>query len=89
MGAYAAVLGGLDVLTFTAGVGENSPALRAAVVATLGRLGMSLDPGRNEARSREARVVSPDGSPVTVAVVPTNEELEIARQAADLLAHQG
>ncbi|GAB2592025.1 acetate kinase [Microlunatus antarcticus] len=85
VGAYTAVLGGLDVLTFTAGVGENAPVLRARVLQTLGRLGLSVDPGRNEAPSREARVISPDGSPVTVLVVPTNEELEIARQAAALL----
>lgn len=89
VGAYTAVLGGLDVLTFTAGVGENAPALRAAVVATLGRLGLSVDPARNEASSSDARVISPDGSPVTVLVVPTNEELEIARQAAALLAARG
>jgi acetate kinase len=87
VGAYLAVLGGLDVLTFTAGVGENAPRLRAAVVETLGRLGLSIDPGRNEAPSREARIISPDGSPVTVLVVPTNEELEIARQTAALLDH--
>ncbi|HEY0241012.1 MAG TPA: acetate kinase [Friedmanniella sp.] len=85
VGAYAAVLGGLDVLTFTAGVGENAPVLRAAVVQTLGRLGLAVDPARNESPSREARVISPDGSPVTVLVVPTNEELEIARQSAALL----
>ena len=85
VGAYTAVLGGLDVLTFTAGVGENAPALRATVLETLGRLGLAVDPGRNEAPSREARVISPDGSPVTVLVVPTNEELEIGRQAAALL----
>ena len=85
VGAYTAVLGGLDVLTFTAGVGENAPALRAAVVKTLGRLGLAVDPDRNEAASHEARVISPDGSAVTVLVVPTNEELEIARQAAALL----
>jgi len=85
VGAYTAVLGGLDVLTFTAGVGENAPALRATVLETLGRLGLAVDPARNEAPSREARVISPDGSPVTVLVVPTNEELEIGRQAAALL----
>ena len=85
VGAYLAVLGGLDVLTFTAGVGENAPRLRAAVVETLGRLGLAVDPDRNEAPSRDARIISPDGSPVTVLVVPTNEELEIARQAAALL----
>lgn len=85
IGAYAAVLGGLDVLTFTAGVGENSPVLRARVAETLGRLGIAVDPDRNEAPSRAPRVISPDGSPVTVTVVPTNEELEIARQAMALL----
>jgi acetate kinase len=85
VGAYAAVLGGLDVLTFTAGVGENSPVLRARVTETLGRLGIAVDPALNEADSREARVISPEGSAVTVCVVPTNEELEIARQTAALL----
>ncbi len=89
VGAYTAVLGGLDVLTFTAGVGENAPALRAAVVANLGRLGIAVDPELNESRSREARVISPEGAPVTVTVVPTNEELEIARQAAALLDASG
>jgi len=85
VGAYIAVLGGLDVLTFTAGVGENAPALRAAVVETLGRLGLAVDRDRNEAPSREARIISPDSAPVTITVVPTNEELEIARQTAALL----
>ncbi|WP_375424327.1 acetate kinase [uncultured Friedmanniella sp.] len=86
LGAYLAVLGRLDVLTFTAGVGENNAAVRTAVLVGLEGLGISLEPARNEAASREARVISPDGSPVTVAVVPTNEELEIARQTLALLA---
>ena len=88
VGAYLAHLGRLDVLSFTAGVGENNPALRAAVVEGLDGLGMSVDPARNEASSRNARVISPDGSPITIAVVPTNEELAIAREAAELLAAQ-
>ncbi len=83
VGAYLAILGRLDVLTFTAGVGENNPALRAAVVEGLDGLGLEVDPGLNTAPSRVARVISPDGSPITVAVVPTNEELAIAREAAD------
>ncbi|MBB2986014.1 acetate/propionate family kinase [Terracoccus luteus] len=86
VGAYLAQLGRLDVLVFTAGIGQNSPPVRAAVVEGLGGLGLSVDPERNEARSSEARVISPDGSPVTVAVVPTNEELAIARQAAEVLS---
>jgi len=85
LGAYLVSLGRLDVLTFTAGVGENNAALRAAVVEGLDGLGLAVDPERNEAPGREARVISPDGSPVTVAVVPTNEELEIARQTVALL----
>lgn len=86
VGAYLAQLGRLDVLVFTAGIGQNSPPVRAAVVDGLGGLGLSVDPQRNEARSGQARVISPDGSPVTVAVVPTNEELAIARQAALVLS---
>ena len=85
VGGYLAVLGRLDALTFTAGVGENSPALRAAVVAGLGGLGLELDAAANEAPAREARVVSTAGSRTAILVVPTNEELAIARQTAELL----
>ena len=88
VGAYLAALGRLDVLTFTAGVGENTPAVRAAVVKGLDGLGLSVDPARNETRSSDARVISPEDAPVTVAVVPTDEELAIAREAAELLAGQ-
>ena len=79
-GAYIAQLGGVDVISFTAGVGENSPLVRAEAIATLGFLGVKLDPERNEERRRDVRVISTDDSAVTVLVVPTNEELEIARQ---------
>ena len=88
LGAYLAVLGRLDVLTFTAGVGENNAALRAAVVEGLQGLGLAVDPARNEEPRHDARVISPDGAPVVVAVVPTNEELEIARQTVHLLDAQ-
>ncbi|MEO7017020.1 MAG: acetate kinase [Leifsonia sp.] len=80
IGAYIAILGGLHVLTFTAGVGENSAAVRAGALAGLEALGIRLDAARNAERGRGARVISTDGSPVTVLVVPTDEELEIARQ---------
>ena len=63
LGAYWILLGRLDLLTFTAGVGENNPALRAAVAAGSGRPGVEVDPARNGAASRDARVISPDGSP--------------------------
>lgn len=78
IGAYSAVLGGLDVLTFTAGVGEHSPVVRARAVAGLDHLGILLDPARNAADSSSARLISTDGSPVAVLVIPTNEELSIA-----------
>jgi len=85
VGAYLALLGGLDVLSFTAGVGENAPTLRAAVVEGLGGLGLQVDPERNGVPSKVARVISPDGSPITIAVIPTNEELAIARETVALL----
>jgi acetate kinase len=85
VGAYLAILGRLDVLTFTAGVGENNPALRTAVTDRLDGLGIVVDPVLNNAPSKSARVVSPTGSPTQVAVIPTNEELAIAREAATLL----
>lgn len=83
VGAYAAVLGGIDALTFTAGVGENSAPLRAAVLERLGFLGLTLDPHRNEERSGQARRIdSGEGLPA-VLVVPTNEEWAIARHAVE------
>ena len=85
IGAYAAVMGGLDVLSFTAGVGENDSSVRAAAVAGLGFLGIELDEARNEDRTSGARVISTDRSHVTVLVVPTDEELAIAEQAVSLL----
>ncbi len=84
VGAYLAVLGGVDVISFTAGVGENDDVVRAGALAGLERLGIEVDPTRNAERSKQARVISPEGAPVTVAVVPTNEELAIARQTIAL-----
>ena len=78
VGAYLAVLGGADAITFTAGVGEHAPAVRAAALAGLERLGITIDPTRNEAN---AEIISPDDSPITVCTVPTDEELEIATQS--------
>lgn len=85
IGAYLAGLGGLDAVVFTAGVGENDVRLRQRTLDPLGHLGIRVDPVRNAAPSRSARRISPDGSPVAVLVVPTNEELEIARQTAAAL----
>lgn len=80
VGAYLAALGGADAIVFTAGVGENAPRVRAAVLDGMQWAGIRVDAGRNE--SRGATVISADDSSVSVLVVPTNEELEIARQAA-------
>ncbi|WP_409047391.1 acetate/propionate family kinase [Microbacterium sp. HA-8] len=79
-GAYIAQLGGVDVISFTAGVGENAPLVREQAMATLAFAGVEIDPVRNAVRSREPRRISTDSSAVAVLVVPTNEELEIARQ---------
>jgi acetate kinase len=86
LGAYFALLGGADAIIFTAGVGENSPAVRAEALAGLEMLGIHLDLDRNESSSRGARLISADDSRVAVLVVPTNEELEIARQAVEVIA---
>ena len=78
-GAYAAVLGGLDAFVFTAGIGENDPTLRAAVVERLAWLGAKLDAAAN---SRNGPRISTDDSAVSVWVIPTDEELMIARHTA-------
>jgi acetate kinase len=82
IGAFAADLGGLDGIVFTAGIGENSRRIRAAVLEGMGWLGVELDPARND---RNADVISSDRSSVRVFVVPTNEELMIARHTQHLL----
>lgn len=85
LGALALVLGRLDAVAFTAGIGENSPELRAAVLERAGLLGVTLDPAANTAADGETRISTRD-STVAAFVVPTNEEWEIAREAAHLLA---
>jgi acetate kinase len=81
VGAYFAALGRVDAVVFTAGVGEHSAEVRARSLAGLQALGIAVDPARNEAPAEGARRVSPDGAAVTVLVVPTDEEREIATQA--------
>jgi acetate kinase len=86
IGAYLAVLGHTDVITFTAGIGENDPAVRRDAVAGLEELGIVLDQRRNLTGSRGARQISADGSPIVVLVIPTNEELAIARDCVGALS---
>ncbi|MFI1968874.1 acetate kinase [Streptomyces cinnamoneus] len=86
IGAYYAVLGKVDAVAFTAGVGENAAPVREAAVAGLEELGLVVDAGLNEIRSGEARLISPEYARVAVAVVPTDEELEIATQTYALVS---
>lgn len=85
VGAYAAQLGRVDAIVFTAGVGENSPEVRALTLAGLEGFGVEVDAARNRERGSTARRISTDASKTTVLVVPTNEELEIARQTLELV----
>lgn len=86
LGAYLVELDGADTIIFTAGIGENLPVLRAAVIAGLGWFGIELDGERNNAKTSGSRVISADDSRVTVLVVPTDEEHEIATQTLAALA---
>ncbi|MFJ9891716.1 acetate kinase [Streptomyces sp. NPDC091280] len=87
IGAYCAVLGRVDAVAFTAGVGENAGAVREAAVAGLEPLGLAVDGALNAVRSDEPRLISPVSSRVAVAVVPTDEELEIATQTYALVGN--
>jgi acetate kinase len=90
IGAYLAVLGRVDAITFTAGVGENASAVRAAALEGMESLGIKIDAARNDqaaTRAEEgATLISDDDSPIAVCVVPTNEELEIATQSRAALS---
>lgn len=85
LGAYAAVLNGLDAVVFTAGVGENDAEVRARVCRHLDYLGIHLDEEKNKIRSKELREINQPDSRIKVLVIPTNEELEIAKQCYELL----
>ena len=84
VGAYAAALKGIDVLTFTAGVGENDVNVRAAICEYLAFMGVKIDPELNSKRGKEMKISTPD-SAVEVWIVPTNEELMIAQDTAELV----
>ena len=84
IGSYTAALNGVDMITFTAGVGENGPETREAICEYLGFMGVKIDPERNKVRGKEAKI-STDDSKVQVWVIPTNEELMIAQDTAELV----
>ena len=88
-GAYYALLGRVDAIAFTAGVGENDDIVRLRALTGLEHLGIVVDPERNAGRKTTETVISADGSPITVYVVPTNEELEIAQEAVALVRARG
>ncbi|MGX9789384.1 acetate kinase [Mycobacterium sp. MMS18-G62] len=85
IGAYLALLGSADVITFTAGVGENDAAVRRDALSGMPALGIELDEHLNASPAKGARRISADNSPTTVLVIPTNEELAIARACLDVV----
>ena len=85
IGAYLGLLGGADVITFTAGVGENDAAVRRDALSGLAALGIEVDEQLNASAAKAARRISTDSSPTTVLVVPTNEELAIARACVQVI----
>ncbi len=85
LGSYLLLLGGADAIVFTGGIGENSTTMRDAVCRDLGWFGIALDPAKNAAAKGEARIDA-DGSRVQLWIMPTNEEIIVARQSAKVLA---
>lgn len=86
IGAYASIMNGLDAIVFTAGIGENSDVIRRLVCSKQEFLGIQLDTKKNRIRSQEMRDISIPSSKVKILVIPTNEELEIAKQSFKLLS---
>lgn len=85
IGSYVAVLNGLDAIVFTAGIGENSSYIRKLVCTDMDYFGLQLDASKNETRSKEIREINTADSKTKILVVPTNEEVEIAKQVFELL----
>ncbi len=86
IGSYISVLNGVDALIFTAGIGENSAVMRALACKNLSVFGIDLDADQNNIRSKEVREIQSKKAKVKILVIPTNEEIEIAKQAYQLLA---
>ena len=86
IGAYATIMNGLDAIVFTAGVGENSSIIRKLVCENMEFLGMKLDNKKNQVRAKVLTEINKEDSRVKILIIPTNEEIEIARQSYDLLS---
>jgi acetate kinase len=84
IGSYTAVLNGIDAIVFTAGIGENSPEMRQRVCQDLDYLGIVLDNKKNNIRPDKLTEINTNTSKVKILVIPTNEELEIAKQSVEL-----
>ena len=84
IGAYNTVIGGADAIIMTGGIGENSKEVRERIIRRLGALGIKLDPKANKVRG-EVKIISAKGSKIPVVVIPTNEELMIARDTVKIL----
>ncbi len=85
IGAYSAAMDGLDAIVFTAGIGENSSMMRKLTCTEMNFFGIKLDNTKNEEKSKDLRVINTSDSEVKILVIPTNEELEIAKQAFNLV----
>ena len=88
IGSYAAILNGLNAVVFTAGIGENSSLMRKMSCEKLNFLGIDLDTDKNEIRSKEIREIQKDKAAVKILVIPTNEEIEIAKQTYHLIINK-
>ena len=84
IGAYAAAMNGLDAIVFTAGIGENSTELRQQICTNMSYLGIQLEDSKNIKKYKEIQEINMSSSQVKILVIPTNEELEIAKQAFKL-----
>ena len=85
IGSYTAAMNGLDAIVFTAGIGENSSLIRGLVCEDMDYFGINLDANKNDIRSKAIREINTKTSKTKIMVIPTNEELEIAKQAFELL----
>jgi len=89
IGAFLAVLGRIDAVVFTGGIGENSPVARRRILQDMEGLGLQLDSARNDTHAGVEGEISTPGSPVKILVVPTNEELVIARETREVIQAYG